>query len=78
MSRSVAEVFDDALSLGEDDRARLLARLIESLDGPADPDTSAAWEAEVQGRLDRIDAGEATFHSKEESIARLREAARRR
>jgi putative addiction module component (TIGR02574 family) len=35
----------------------LAAELLASLDGPADPDAEAAWAAEIEGRVDAIEAG---------------------
>lgn len=31
---------------------------ISSLDGPADPDAEAAWDAEIEHRIAAIEAGE--------------------
>ena len=38
MEPSTAEVFEAALALSDDDRAKLAEKLVESLDGPLDPD----------------------------------------
>ncbi len=35
--------------------------LLASLDGPADPDAQAAWEAEIQRRVMAIEAGALTL-----------------
>ena len=78
MSRPVVQIFDDALGLGEDDRARLAARLVESLDGDVDVGAGAAWVVEIERRLERIDAGDATMLSMDDAIARLHRAARGR
>jgi hypothetical protein len=32
--------------------------VIESLDGPADPDVEEAWRAEIERRIGQIDRGE--------------------
>jgi putative addiction module component (TIGR02574 family) len=76
MSRSVPQVFDDALALGEDDRAKLVARLVESLDGELDVDAGDLWAAEIERRLAKIDAGQARLLSMDEAVARLHRAAR--
>jgi putative addiction module component (TIGR02574 family) len=76
MSRSVPQVFDDALALGEDDRAKLVARLVESLDGELDVDAGDSWVAEIERRLAKIDAGQARLLSMDEAVARLHHAAR--
>jgi putative addiction module component (TIGR02574 family) len=75
MAPSTAEVFEAALALPDDERARLADKLVESLDGAADPDASAAWPAEVERRLARFDAGRALSLSMDEAIARLHRAA---
>jgi putative addiction module component (TIGR02574 family) len=78
MSRSTAQVFDDALALDEDDRARLAARLVESLEGTADADAEDAWAAEIERRLAKHDAGTANVLTLDDAVARLHRAARGR
>jgi hypothetical protein len=78
MNPSVPEVFDAALALDEDDRARLAATLVASLDGERDADAASAWGAEIERRLARIDAGEATLLSASDVIDRLRATSRGR
>jgi hypothetical protein len=43
-------VLADALRLDTDARAELAAELLASLDGPADADAEAAWDAEIERR----------------------------
>jgi hypothetical protein len=74
----VHQVFDDALALDDDDRARLAARLVESLDGDVDEDAASAWVVEIERRLRRIETGEATLLPMDEAVARLQRAARGR
>ena len=50
-------MFADALRLDPDTRAELAAELLASLDGPADPDAEAAWAAEIDRRVEAIEAG---------------------
>lgn len=76
MVRSISEVFDAALALDESDRAKLAARLVESLDGDSDADAEDAWVAEIERRLAKIDAGQAQPLAMDDAIARLRRAAR--
>lgn len=57
MLKSPADVLADALRLDPDARAELAAELLASLDGPIDPDAEAAWNAEIQRRIEAIDAG---------------------
>jgi putative addiction module component (TIGR02574 family) len=76
MSRSTAQIFDDALALDEDDRARLAAKLVESLEGSVDADAEDAWAAEIERRLARHDAGTAKVLTLDDAVARLHRAAR--
>ncbi len=57
MSKATLPVFADALRLDPDTRAELAAELLASLDGPADPDAEAAWAAEIDRRVEAIEAG---------------------
>jgi hypothetical protein len=57
MSKAVQTVLADALRLEPDARAEVAAELLASLDGPADPDAEAAWDAEIERRIEAIDAG---------------------
>lgn len=58
MTKAAKAVLAEALRLGEDERAELAAEVLASLDGPADADAEAAWEAEIRRRITAIDAGE--------------------
>ena len=58
MTKAAKAVLADALRLGEDERAELAAEVLASLDGPADLDADAAWDAEIRRRIAAIDAGE--------------------
>lgn len=55
------QLFTDALSLPESQRAELAASLIRSLDADSDPDpeADAAWAAEIERRIKSIDDGTA-------------------
>lgn len=57
MSKAVQTVLADALRLDPDARAEVAAELLASLDGPVDPDAQAAWDAEIDRRVEAIDAG---------------------
>jgi hypothetical protein len=47
MANELRELFREALELTDSDRATLAGLLIESLEGPPDPDVEAAWAAEA-------------------------------
>jgi putative addiction module component (TIGR02574 family) len=58
MGISVDTLLDSALKLPSDERARLAAELIASLDGVPEVGVEAAWDAEVQRRIDGTVRGE--------------------
>ncbi len=61
MSIDPAKLRDEALRLPIEDRARLVAELLGSLDGFDDVDAlehEHAWSAEIAERLRQVDAGE--------------------
>jgi putative addiction module component (TIGR02574 family) len=57
MSPKATEVLEQALSLDEADRATVAGALIESLEGPADPDAEEAWSAVIERRVAELAAG---------------------
>jgi putative addiction module component (TIGR02574 family) len=57
MTRAARELFDEALELPLDDRAKLAAELLESLDA-AEEDVKAAWADEIQRRVAAARVGE--------------------
>ena len=56
-----AKILEDALALEPAERARLAAKLIESLDADLDEDdpdqVEAAWRSEVASRVRELDDG---------------------
>jgi putative addiction module component (TIGR02574 family) len=54
---SKQNVIAAALQLSEAERLEVAEAVYESIQGPADPDVDAAWNAEIQRRLSDIDAG---------------------
>jgi len=61
MPKAATDVLADALRLEPDARAEVAAELLASLDGPADPDAAAAWDAEIDQRIAAIEAGTIQF-----------------
>jgi putative addiction module component (TIGR02574 family) len=59
-------------TLAELKRTELALSLIESLDGPADPDVEEAWRLEIERRMGEIDRGEVQLIPGDEVFARLR------
>ena len=72
MSDTLAELKRQAAQLSERERAELALSLIESLDGPADPDVEEAWRLEIERRVAEIDRGEVDLIPGDEVFARLR------
>ncbi len=72
MASVLTELKEKASQLSETERAELALSLIESLDGPADPDVEEAWRLEIEQRIDQIERGEIQLIPGDEVFARLR------
>ena len=59
MTKPAEKVLSEALSLDTRERAEIAAQLIASLDGEPDEDVEAAWAAEVDRRIEEVEAGRA-------------------
>ena len=70
MPVSIDAIEAEILVLPASERARLLDKLIESLD--IDPTVEAAWQREAQRRDDEIESGEAEALSGDAVVAQLR------
>ncbi len=70
MSMNVEALEAEALHLSPGERARLVERLIASLD--ADPEVEEAWAAEVERRQAQIASGEVSLLSGPEVLAKLK------
>jgi putative addiction module component (TIGR02574 family) len=57
MAAEPRRVLSDALDLSTEQRAELVARLIDSLDEEQDERSRSAWEAEIEERIREIDGG---------------------
>ena len=71
MSKAAQSVLAEALRLDVDARAEPAAELLKSLDGPADPDAEAAWAAEIERRVEAIEAGTVEFEPWEDVKRRI-------
>ena len=71
MPKTVNQIFLEAADLPENDRATLAGLLIDSLEGPPDPDIEAAWAAEIERRVAEIEAGTVSTIPWEEVRQRL-------
>jgi putative addiction module component (TIGR02574 family) len=74
MIPAASQVLDQALRLPHEDRAELVIRLLENLEGEADPsiDVDAAWAAELTRRAERVLSGEARLEAWEVVRERIR------
>lgn len=70
MASSVEIIEAEALRLSTTERARLIERLIASLD--VDPEVEEAWAAEVERRNSEIESGKVSLISGPEAIAKLK------
>ncbi len=72
MSDLLSKMKNEALSLPEDDRAKLAHELIMSLDEGIDSDVDNAWEAEISRRVQEIKDGTAKGRHAEEVLSEIR------
>jgi len=57
MSRSFSEVTEEALALPEREQLKLARTLLEKAEASGDVGAEAAWEEEIERRIEKIDAG---------------------
>ncbi len=72
MSDLLSKMKNEALSLPEDDRAKLAHELIMSLDEGIDSDADNTWEAEISRRVQEIKDGTAKGRPAEEVLSEIR------
>ncbi len=70
MSSTLEALEAGALQLSASERARLVDRLIASLD--IDPDVEDAWAAEVERRNAQVESGAVSLIPGPEALARLK------
>lgn len=68
----VDSVRTEALALPELERAALARELVASLDGPAEPNVSEAWDIELCRRINEIESGDAQFLDLEDVMRKAR------
>jgi putative addiction module component (TIGR02574 family) len=66
MAAVVERLAQEALALSDRERAQLARKLLLSLEGPADEGVNAAWDIEIEKRVERIREGTAKGRSAEE------------
>ncbi len=57
VTKAARNLLEEALRLDVAERADLAAELLASLDGEPEDKVEAAWAAEIQRRIDRIETG---------------------
>ena len=70
MASSIEIIDAEALRLSATERARLIERLIASLD--VNPEVEEAWAAEVERRNGEVESGKVSLVSGPEPIAKLK------
>ncbi|MBD3334729.1 MAG: addiction module component, family protein [Candidatus Eisenbacteria bacterium] len=59
MNEPARKILNRAMRIPVPQRAEVAAELLASLDGEPDSDVEAAWAAEIERRIQRIQSGEA-------------------
>lgn len=73
MTEHAEKMKQEVLQLPEHDRAELARLLIESLDETEDTDVEAAWDAELERRLKKIEEGKSHLRPAHEVLAEIRD-----
>jgi len=60
MTQDESRLLKEALRLPPEARAALAGSLLDSLEGPMDPEAESAWEAEIAMRVRELDSGKVT------------------
>jgi putative addiction module component (TIGR02574 family) len=72
MALTRAEIEKEAIELPVDERARLIATLIASLEPADEGDVDAAWEQELLARSEEVRQGEVAPVAADEALERVR------
>jgi putative addiction module component (TIGR02574 family) len=68
-----AKLTEELLSLPCEDRIRIVERLLESLNAPADNEIEQAWAIEVERRINELNSGTVRSIPGEEVFADIRQ-----
>ena len=77
MPSLVEELSARAKALSAEDRARLAAELLESLEQEPESEVEAAWDQEIERRVAEVESGTARLVTAEEVHAEARRLIRR-
>ncbi len=72
MARNIEELEAEIRELSHPDQARLLACLLESMQGPGDAEVDSAWARESVRRMDELHAGKTTARSLNDAVSEIR------
>jgi putative addiction module component (TIGR02574 family) len=75
MTDLITELSQRARSLAPEDRARLAEELLASLAGDVEQNIEAAWDVEIQKRIEEIESGSATLIPADEVFSKIRRKA---
>ena len=73
-----AELLERALALPVPARLALADELLDSVEGPADPEWTRAWSEELRRRVDELDSGAVTGIPAGSAVERVRATLRQR
>jgi hypothetical protein len=73
MTRAADAILDAALKLDLAERVRIAHELLESVEPAPEKNAERAWNQELARRREKIERGEAVFHSLDELRERLHE-----
>jgi putative addiction module component (TIGR02574 family) len=76
MADRARDLESQALDLPPDERARLAARLLASLEGIAEPEAETLWLAEAERRLAELESGATVSAPADEAFRKSRSALR--
>ena len=71
MTQAANTILESLLGLPDADRAELAARLLDSLDPPAEPGAEAGWAEELRARAEEVRTGQVRAVPWSEARARI-------
>jgi putative addiction module component (TIGR02574 family) len=77
MTKTFTKIEKEALKLTLTERAKLMLRLVESLDEKVDSDAEKLWAKEIDKRLDLDDQGKLKYVPAKKVLSELRSLKRR-
>jgi putative addiction module component (TIGR02574 family) len=75
-SPEAEQLLEQALQLKKEERHRLAEALVDSLESATPDEIAAAWEVEIERRIDDLDAGRAVLVDGDAVLAEARERLR--